>query len=108
MNVSLTTHMQPIAVLHTDETQITVGKHLPIGILRKLCKTGGIVLWDYEGLWTMIDRPTLEMLLSQYRDAQLEAKTYPRARPRAVVIHTSATLLISPRTARALLAKADS
>ena len=92
MIVSLTTHMQPIAVLHTDGPEITIGKHLPIAVLRRLCKTGGIVLWDYEGLWTMIDQPALGMLLGQYENALKCAVTYPRTKLRAVTIYHVGTI----------------
>ena len=108
MKVSLTTHMQPIAVLHTDGPEIIIGKHLPITVLRKLCKIGGIVLWDYEGLWTMIDRPRLETLLWLYEDALKCATAYPRGKPSPVRIHHSGTLLIPAGTAKLLLATEDS
>ncbi len=108
MIVSLTTHMQPIAVLHTDGPEITIGKHLPIAVLRKLCETSGIVLWDYEGLWGILNQSWLKTLLGLYEDAMKCAKAFPREKPRAVTIHHVSTWYITPAEAKPLLATADS
>ena len=108
MNVSLTTHMQPIAVLHTDGPEITIGKHLPANVLRRLCETGGIVLWDYEGLWGVLDQPRLKALLKIHEDITRLAAAYLRIHPGAITMHHSDTLQIVPTEARFLLATEDS
>ncbi len=108
MIVSLTTHMQPIAVLHTDGPEITIGKHFTVLTLQRLCSTSGIVLWDYEGLWGLLDQFRLKASLSQFRDAQLLAMVSARTKPRAVIIHHSGTTPLPAGLAKIWLATADS
>ena len=108
MKVSLTTHMQPIAVLHTDGPEITIGKHLGVPVLQRLCDTGGIILWDYEGMWGILDQSRLETLLGLCKDALKRIGAYPREKSIPIRVHHSGTLWITPAEARPLLATEDS
>lgn len=94
--------LRPFFLISSWERMLTVGGNLPIRTLKKIGRSGGIILWDHEGEWGLISREQIAAAIQRYETLQKKRKHYPLLHYENIQISFLSTTSISAAAVRVL------